>query len=229
MNDTLITPSSRECTWGFRYLLFQLIFLGSFISLIFGLLGIPLTAAWLNILYFAVNFIVVLLLCRRFLGATMEHGLRHFLKSLAWAGGGFLVYEAISMGLARVIVLLQPGFSNVNDENLSAISQGNFVLMTLCTVLMVPLTEEVFYRGVIFGGLYRRSRLAAYAVSVLAFSLVHVSGYIGTADPVTLLLCFAQYIPAGFCLAFVYERSGSLLPSVLIHTAVNAIGMLAMR
>ncbi len=229
MNHELITPNKTECTWGLRYLLFQLIFLGSLIVATAKLLGLAITASWLNILYFTINFAVAVVLCRRFLLQSMKQGIRNLGQSLGLALGGFGIYQVATIALGTIIIMLQPDFSNVNDQNLSEISQSNYVLMTVCTVLLVPLTEEIFYRGVLFGGLYHRNRQVAYLVSILAFALVHVSGYIGAADPVTLLLCFVQYIPAGICLAFVYEKSGSLLPSVLIHTAVNAIGMLAMR
>ena len=229
MNKNLITPNRKELTWGLRYLLFQAIFLGSLIVLAARLFGIAINATWLNIIYFTVNFVAVVLLCRRYLRNTMAWGLQSLGRNLGLAAGGFLVYQTASVMLAMVIVMVQPDFGNVNDQALSAMSQDNFALMAFCTVLLVPLTEEILYRGIVFGGLYFRNRWLAYGVSVLVFSLIHVSGYIGSADPLTLLLCFSQYIPAGLCLAFVYERSGSLLPSVLIHTAVNAIGMLAMR
>ncbi len=229
MNHDMITPSPKECSWGLRYLLFQLIFLGSFIALAAGFLGIVLTPAWLNIFYFTVNFLAVVLICRKYLKQTMTAGLQDLGQSLKFALGGFFAYEVAAMAVGSFILMLRPDFSNINDQTLADMTQDNFVLMTVCTVLLVPLTEEILYRGILFGGLYRRSRIAAYAVSVAVFALVHVSGYIGTVDWVTLLLCFVQYLPAGICLACLYERSGSLLPSVLVHTAVNAIGMLAMR
>ncbi len=229
MNHDLITPNAKECTWGLRYLLFQLVFLGSFIALAAQLMGIAITAAWLNILYFTINFLAAVVLCRQFLRRTLQSGLRELGRSLQFALVGFGIYQVSILALGSLIILLRPDFANVNDQNLAAISQDHFVLMTVCTVLMVPLTEEVFYRGILFGGLSRRSRTAAYVVSVAAFALVHVSGYVGTTDALTLLLCFLQYLPAGVCLAAVYEKSGSLLPSILIHTAVNAIGMFAMR
>ncbi len=229
MNHNLITPNPKECSWGLRYLLFQLVFLGSFIALAAGLMGIPITADWLNILYFTINFLVAAVLCRKFLLRSLKAGLQDLGRSLNFALAGFAAYQVAAMAVGAVILFLRPDFANVNDQNLSDMAQGNFVLMTVCTVLLVPLTEEIFYRGILFGGLYRRSRVAAYGVSVIGFALVHVTGYVGVVDLVTLLLCFAQYLPAGICLAIVYEKSGSLLPSVLIHTAVNAIGMLAMR
>ncbi len=224
----LIIPNKTECTWGTRYLLFQLFFLGDILVLGARLLGITLNATWLNILYFTINFVVAAALCRRFLKASITHGLKNSKQVIQYCLIGFLTYQFLAIVIAQCILLLKPDFANVNDQTLADISQGNFALMAVCTVLMVPLTEEIFYRGVIFGGLYRRNRFAAYAVSVLVFALVHVSGYVGTVDGLTLLLCFVQYLPAGFFLAFAYEKSGTIVTPIMIHLTVNAIGMLAM-
>ena len=64
---------------------------------------------------------------------------------------------------------------------------------------------------------------------MVVFSIVHIAGYVGYADWLTMLLCFFQYMPAGFALAWCYHRTGSIFTSVLLHMTVNQIGMLAMR
>ena len=66
-------------------------------------------------------------------------------------------------------------------------------------------------------------------MSTVVFSLAHVLGYVTMADLKTLALCFFQYLPAGFALAWRYRRSGSIFASILIHMTVNQIGMLSMR
>ena len=96
-------------------------------------------------------------------------------------------------------------------------------------VILAPITEELIYRGVIFGSIHSHSRFAAYAVSCIVFSAVHVVGYIGTADLTTLGLCLLQYLPAGFALALAYECSDSIFTPILIHMTVNLIGISAMR
>jgi membrane protease YdiL (CAAX protease family) len=99
--------------------------------------------------------------------------------------------------------------------------------MVIGTVVLVPIVEETLYRGLIFGLLPKR--ILRYAVSVGAFCAIHVMGYIGYYEPLHLLLCFMQYIPAGLVLAYAYERSGSIFAPILIHMAINGIAMLFMR
>ena len=96
-------------------------------------------------------------------------------------------------------------------------------------MFLVPTVEECLYRGLIFGTLRSRNRLAAYALSAALFSLVHVVGYIGVYPLPLLALCLLQYVPAGLCLAQAYEAADNIFAPILIHTTVNAIGMIAMR
>ena len=44
---------------------------------------------------------------------------------------------------------------------------------------------------------------------------------------VQLLLCFIQYLPAGYCLCFAYRRSGTIISPIIVHAVVNAMSMIA--
>ena len=85
------------------------------------------------------------------------------------------------------------------------------------------------HRGLVFRTLYNRSKIAAYVISVVIFGALHVVGYITMYEPLQLLLCFLQYIPAGIALGWAYARSGSILAPILIHTLVNALGVAILR
>jgi membrane protease YdiL (CAAX protease family) len=83
----------------------------------------------------------------------------------------------------------------------------------LGSIVFAPLFEELIFRGLLYGTL--RTRLAwplAAATSGLVFALAHGYGVIG----------FLSVFLSGVLWAWVYERTGSLLPSVLAHVANNA-------
>ena len=113
--------------------------------------------------------------------------------------------------------------------SIAAMAGQNGSLMFVGTVFLVPVAEEVFYRGLIFRCLSSKSRLVAYPVSIAVFALVHVAGYIGSADALTLLLCFLQYLPAGYCLAWCYANTGTIVTPILMHMIVNAYGIYNLR
>lgn len=231
MNNTFLQNSipKNELSWGIRYLLFQTVFLPSLLSILNSYLPIPLSAAWLNFVFFSINLCAVFWIfpsyVRKILSVTKRQLLRILLVGVVF----FTVNQLCSYALGNLFPSVVEDFVNINDQSLSLTFRENFPLMTLCTVVLAPVTEEFFYRGLLFRGLYDRTPWVAWVVSVVLFSLIHVMSYIGNFPPLPLFLCFLQYIPAGICLAAAYRLSGSLLCPILIHAAVNTVGMLSLR
>lgn len=219
----------NETVFGFIYFALQLLFLPAILVLVNMLLPRPLSEAQINFVYFAMNFIAVTLIFRGYLAANLKAALIQPWRTLRFAGVGLGVYFAANIALSMFITFIDPDFANINDMTLMAIVQESYALMTIGTVLLVPVAEECFYRGLIFRNLYDRSPLLAYVLSTVFFSLAHVMGYVTLVDWATFGLCFLQYLPAGLVLAWSYHRSGSLMTSILIHMSVNQIGMLIMR
>jgi len=191
--------------------------------------GQPFGEAELNFAFFFLNFGCTVFIFWRFLRDNGKIALKDPTQCLKGAVIGFVAYWIASIAVGALVVSIYPEFSNVNDDSIASLVQENTNLIAFATVLLVPITEELFYRGLIFRGLYNRSRVAAYAVSTLVFAAVHVVGYIGMYEPVHLLLCFAQYLPAGICLGLAYGISDSIWAPILIHICINQIGILAMR
>lgn len=92
-------------------------------------------------------------------------------------------------------------------------SLGVRLALWFSAVVVAPMAEEVFFRGLLQTMLVNvlRCRWTAIAVASVVFATVHFS------QP--------QAIPALIALAFLmgyaYERTGSLLPSMLIHGLFN--------
>jgi membrane protease YdiL (CAAX protease family) len=83
--------------------------------------------------------------------------------------------------------------------------------MVLAIAVAGPAIEEVLFRGALFRGLRRTSRLGATIVSTaLLFAMVHVFWQVFL--PMGLL---------GLALGFLRARSGSLVPGILLHGAFN--------
>jgi membrane protease YdiL (CAAX protease family) len=88
------------------------------------------------------------------------------------------------------------------------------ILLRACVLAAVG--EELLFRGALYTWL--RQRLGAGAtvsITAVAFALIH--GF-----PAVLPLAFAL----GVCLGWVRERSGSIVPTVIVH-AVHNFGLVA--
>lgn len=226
----LSVPMTRtETVLGWIYFVFQLLFLGTILVVINLFLPDPLSITELNILLFIINFICIMLIFPKFLWMNLRITASSFFTTLRSAGIGFLLYYGSSILVNMLVFAVKPDFANANDSNISEMLQDNYMLMAICTVLLVPIVEETLYRGLMFRSLYNRSPLLGYLLSTVLFALIHVVGYIGSYDILTLGLCFLQYIPAGVFLGWAYVNADSIWAPIIIHMTVNQIGILASR
>ena len=226
-NKTLtISTTKQETIFGWIYLAFQLLALPGILAWANETMG--LSEAELNFCFFVINFIAVLLIFNKYLSRSFTHALQHpsyFIQAVIL---GFVAYYACSWGINKLFSWIAPNYTNANDASIAALSKGNFFLMAIGTVVLVPPVEECFYRGLVFRNLYGVSRLAAYLVSMAVFAFIHIIGYIQSYTPWQLIIAFLQYLPAGLCLAWSYAKSDTIFSPIVIHALVNAwsIGLL---
>ena len=216
-------PNGQETAWGLCYLVFQMLFLPSVLFWIRDLLPVTLHDSELNFLYYLNNFLSVLLIFHDFLGRSLRQFWNHPIDALQAAILGLVAYYVCFHAVDWLVSLLVPGYTNYNDESIAALSRGNYFLTFLGTVILVPLAEECFYRGLIFRNLYKKSRWAAYAISIAAFASIHILGYVGQYSPRELVIAILQYLPAGLWLAWSYIKGDTIFVPIVIHAAVNFI------
>lgn len=220
-----IPLTHREKILGFVYLPVGLLVLPS--ALLLLLPGAPETQQ--NFCYFSVNFIACILIFYRLLGLSLkpmqQSPFRFFWIVLLGLAG----YQSMSTLLGGLILRFAPEFYNVNDSSILQLLAQDRLLTAVDTVLLVPLAEECLHRGLVFGSLAQKSLPLAYALSTALFCLIHMMGYIGFYPAWMLLVGLLQYVPAGICLAWAYEKSGSLFAPICIHMIVNALGVYATR
>jgi membrane protease YdiL (CAAX protease family) len=88
-------------------------------------------------------------------------------------------------------------------------------LIVATIVIFAPIAEELFFRGVVFNAWLREAgRPWAYVGSAALFAAIHLS-------LVSLLPIFLL----GLALAWVYERTRSLLAPIVMHATVNGISV----
>lgn len=218
-----LTPAEKKT--GSAYFLINLFLLPGLISFVGNLLKLDL--AQVNLCYYAVNIAAVGWIFRKFLYGNLLVALDQIFPVIWYALLGYLGYNTLGEFVNLLIYSLFPGYVNFNDASVSSLVLGN-PLFAICIITLVPATEETLYRGLVFRGLYDRSPSLAYAVSMTLFAIIHVAGYIGILSPAHLALSVLQYLPAGYCLCFVYRHSGTILCPIFVHMAVNAISVFSL-
>lgn len=217
--------SKQETISGFAYLLFEIFLLPGILTWVNARMDHALNSAELNFVFYMINFIAILVIFHDFLSHALTEVFQHPILFCEAVILGFVAYYAMNWATTKLVGLLVPGFSNYNDQAISGMLGTNRLLMLIGTVVLVPPVEESLFRGLIFRNLYGKSRWAAYIVSILAFAIIHIIGYIGSYSAIELLMAFLQYLPAGLCLAWAYIRGGTVFAPIVIHAAINYISI----
>lgn len=85
--------------------------------------------------------------------------------------------------------------------------------MAVAAVIIAPICEEILFRGVLYGWLRGRwPAAAALPVSAAVFATAHI-----------LPPLMVETFLIGLVLSWLYERTGSLLPAIVMHMAFNGI------
>ena len=220
-----IALTQKETRNGFIYMAISLIALPWLLSEGNAYLADPLSQGKVNFIYYFLNFGVMVWLCRKFLGDNLKLALRIPFPVIWYGVLGYLGSKALGEILGILTLLIYPSFSNVNDASITAMLREDSQLIIWGTVLLVPVVEELFFRGLIFRNLHSKNQVTAYLVSMVLFSLLHVVGYIGTYSPLHLLMCFLQYLPASFCLCWCYCQTGTIITPIFMHALTNAMSV----
>jgi membrane protease YdiL (CAAX protease family) len=144
-------------------------------------------------------------------------GMRRFELSAIGVLLATLVAYYIAAGLFTTYVL-KPDQQDIGGD----LGVGNpnlwiAVFAVLEIVILAPISEELFFRGFLFGGLRSKwSFWPAAITSGLIFGLVHAPTGITTVVPLAVL---------GFGLCFIYDRTGSIWPCVIAHAINNGLAL----
>lgn len=132
-------------------------------------------------------------------------------------GCGLLVASYVII-LAHNAVLMLLGVETQGDQILELFAAlDSPVWFILVGVVFAPVVEELFFRGFLFQGFRQKyGWVKGGLLSSVIFGMAHL-------DP-------AAFLPTailGFLLAYMYHRSNSVWPPIILHVLVNALGMCA--
>jgi membrane protease YdiL (CAAX protease family) len=138
-------------------------------------------------------------------------GVRRFEPSaLKWMAAAIGVYLLFAFFYSALIV--QPHQKDIAE------GFGTIPVQVLLIVIAAPVSEEVCFRGMLFGGLREKlPRLGAALLSGLVFGGLHALTGVTAVPP---LIVF------GFLLALLYEKTGSVVPGIILHMLNNSVALL---
>ena len=142
-------------------------------------------------------------------------------------GAGLLLYGVVAYGVGVPLLLL---FRALFGSQVSPPEQipGNLstnakIITAVLALVIAPVTEELFYRGILYRGVRDRHGVA---LGVLASALLFGASHLVAAPWRDALFLQTIMVFTGAGLALIYERRANLVADVAAHMAFNVIGLL---
>lgn len=211
-------PTAQSRRWSVRYALiaYAITFAGVIMLaavLYFGLgVQLHIGVGGLVVDTILLGSLVPLKLKRRLTGTDLGLRAAPAARSVGLVILAFVAYVLIA-GLWLAMVHPREGVSALADVKHE--STINVALTVFQMAVSAPVVEEIFFRGLLYRSL--RNRLAVLPAALIAgalFGLVHITSY-----PLDTLPVKAAF---GVIACLLYERTGSLLPGIGLHSFVDA-------
>jgi uncharacterized protein len=139
-------------------------------------------------------------------------GVRRFeLSAFKWMGAAIGAYLLFAFFYSLLIV--------VPEQEDIAEAFGSVPVQILLIAIAAPISEEVCFRGMLYAGL--REKLPRYGAALLA------GLFFGGLHALTGVTAVPPLIAFGFILALLYEKTGSIVPCILLHVLNNSVALLA--
>ncbi len=214
-------PSTRSLGWSARYALIA--FALTFVAVI--LIGLVLRyvadvhlQVGVGVLLVDAILLAALVPLARTRGlALTDLGVRPTLalRSLGLVLLAFFTYLTLSGFWAVAFISNSTGRAANILSAVHHVGPFEIVLTVVAVSISAPIVEEIFFRGLLYRSL--RNRLPVYQAALIAgllFGLVHITGYPLITLPIKALF--------GVLACLLYERTGSLLPGIALHSFVDA-------
>lgn len=140
---------------------------------------------------------------------------KHYLKSI-------IIWTLLNIVLGIIVVALMSligvGVENEKTQSLrEEVTWFTFSIGFISAAIISPIYEEIFYRGFLYKWFRSKWGVAAgMFFSSLVFTLVHIPTY--NTLPINFI--------SGLIFAWTYEKTGSIIPAIIIHGTFNGLGVI---
>ena len=144
-------------------------------------------------------------------------GITIYKKAPLWKYAGIIVISAtMSMALNNLILISHMSeMSESYEKIMEAFYEPSFLMQIVCLGIVIPICEEMVYRGLMFRRMRGQTKfLQAALYSSVVFAITH-------GNVVQMLYGFFM----GMLLAYLYEKYGSVKAPILGHITANLLSV----
>ncbi|WP_010098026.1 CPBP family intramembrane glutamic endopeptidase [Ornithinibacillus scapharcae] len=168
-----------------------------------------------QIISFAIGVIIVLILMKPDMKMAQTRN-RFNSEMVIWSIlGVFMAYfaQAIAVMIETFVLGIEPG--SENTQGIMEITR-TVPLFAIVPAIFAPILEEVIFRKIIFGSIYKRSNFfIAALLSAFIFGIIH-----GEVEHILI------YTSMGFVFAFLYVKTKRILVPILVHMTLNTMSVI---
>ena len=213
------SPAEPAIPWGSRHawfgILSEIILIAATILLVTTFPNTELLTGPGMVLLELLYLIPVMVLVWQYRPGWSAFGFRRFKAEHLGIGCGLLI-GSYALIIVHNFILIALGVEIQADTIVNAFGQLDTPVWFILTgVVAAPLVEEVVFRGYIFAGFRKKyGWKAALLISSIGFALMHL-------QPAALIPTFIL----GAVLGYLYHKSNSLWPGIILHFLVNSFGL----
>lgn len=135
-------------------------------------------------------------------------------------GSVIIMSAALTIGVNNLIAI--SGISDASEgyeETMTAFYSSDLLLQILCLGILIPVCEELVFRGLMFRRLRQLGKfMPAMMYSSLVFAFMHMN---------MVQMLYAFFLGAVFC--YMYEKFGSVKAPIAAHMTANMISVVLTR
>lgn len=170
--------------------------------------------------YFAMAVSAILIFRKELIVELRECS--NFWKNIMWAIVIYWIGDILSNGLSDILYSL-----NIEDVNQESIAASSMAFQTIGVCLLAPIAEELYFRFFLYNHFRKKSIFLALAITSILFAFWHTIDSVLYGD-FTQLIMTMSYIPIGIAFALIYEKTGNIKYSILMHIINNTFATIMM-
>lgn len=188
-------------------------FIGIALGKNIGEMEVLAAVIWIVFSFLITLFIVLFLLRKEFKERYMEQ--LPLNQSIIWGIFGIFLALFSQIMAAQIEALLGIEAESENTQQIIALIES-FPIVMLVTSIVGPILEEIVFRKIIFGALYKRLNFLISAfISSVIFALAH-------GEPEHTIL----YSAMGFVFSYLYVKTKRIIVPIFAHVTMNTFVVL---
>lgn len=150
---------------------------------------------------------------------------QNFAKRIGIGVGAGVLLLVLSIALGKILEQFgaPPSTQAEYFKGIKNAPVALFPVVLLAGAVIAPIGEEIFFRGYVFISFLRTMPVwLAYLLAAVIFAALHL--FEVQPDLLSLLNLFVPLFVSALVLAFLYRRTGSIIPCIIAHMVLNIVG-----